>query len=60
MNRPEFVTDEHLQYLDDLRESGETNMFGAPQYVQDEFGVDSNTSVQITSYWMKTFGKDDR
>jgi hypothetical protein len=27
--RPEFLTDEHFQFLDELRESGEINMFGA-------------------------------
>jgi len=26
--RPDFITDEHLKYLDDLRESGDTNMWG--------------------------------
>ena len=38
-DRPEIVTDEMLEYLDDLRESGETNMFGAGPYVQREFGL---------------------
>ena len=28
-----------FEYLDDLRESGVTNMFGAGPYVQDEFGL---------------------
>jgi len=31
--RPEIVTDEHLDYLDELRESGVTNMFGAGAYL---------------------------
>ena len=29
MNKPENCRDEQLDYLDDLRESGVTNMFGA-------------------------------
>lgn len=33
MERPEGLTDDHLEYLDELRESGVTNMFGARPYV---------------------------
>jgi hypothetical protein len=60
MSRPDYVNDEHLKYLDDLRESGLTNMFGAVPYIKEEFGLDRKTSRQILSYWMETFGKDDR
>ena len=37
--RPEGLTDEMLEYLDMLRESAVTNMFGAAPYLQDEFGM---------------------
>lgn len=57
MERPDFVTEEHLEYLDDLRESGATNMFGAGTYVQREFGLSSQTSRSILSYWMETFSE---
>jgi len=60
MERPEFVTEEHLKYLDNLRESGITNMFGAAPFVQDAFGLDKVVSINILSYWMKTFGDEDR
>lgn len=53
--RPEIVTDEHLEYLDDLRESGVTNMFGAAPYVQECFGVSRTESRTILTYWMETF-----
>lgn len=59
-DRPEIVTDEHLEYLDDLRDSGVTNMYGAPAYVEEEFDVDSRDSKTIVQYWMDSFGKDDR
>lgn len=49
------VTLKHLEYLDGLRESGETNMFGATSYVQSEFDVDKHEAKKILSYWMKTF-----
>lgn len=60
-SRPEFITDEHLEYLDELRESGATNMFGARPYIEREFPeLTSGQSSTILSYWMKTFGKDNR
>lgn len=58
--RPEFLTDEHLEYLDDLRESGQTNMFGAGQWVQEAFGVDRKSSQAIVLYWMKTFSQRNK
>jgi len=60
MARPEYVTIEHLLYLDELRESGETNMFGATSYIVDEFEVKKDLAMKILRYWMESFGKDDR
>lgn len=55
--RPSFVTNDHLAYLDDLRESGLTNMFGAAPYVVEEFpDLDIQQARQALSYWAKTFG----
>jgi len=58
--RPDFVSDEHLEYLDDLRESGVTNMFGAGPYVQKEFMLNKDEARDIVLYWMKSFGKPGR
>ena len=56
-SRPDFVTDEHLEYLDGLRESGVTNMFGARAYLLDEFdALEEKEAGKILTYWMKTFG----
>ena len=49
------VTVEHFRYLDDLRESGETNMFGARPYLAEEFGLDKTFSGAVLSAWMDTF-----
>ena len=57
MTKPEFMTDEHLGYLDDLRESGVTNMFGAATYLVDDFPLDKRQAREILSYWMETFGE---
>jgi hypothetical protein len=55
--KPEIVTEEHLQYLDELRESGETNMYGARPYLIQEFGLSKDDAATVLSYWMKTFGE---
>lgn len=40
-------------YLDDLRESGITNMYGAPSYVREEFGVGKREAMYLVSSWMR-------
>lgn len=57
IERPESATDDVLEYLDDLRESGETNMFGATPYLMDDFDMDMQEARAALSYWMKTFGE---
>jgi hypothetical protein len=53
--RPDFCDDEHLEYLDALRESGVTNMFGAGPYLEDEFCMEPEAARAILAYWMRTF-----
>jgi len=60
--RPEFVTDAdeclYLGFLDDLRESGETNMYGAVPYLLDEFTeLSKDQAGQVLFYWMHTFSE---
>lgn len=52
----EFI-DEVLEYLDLLRETGVTNMYGAAPYIVDEFNVDKYTARKLLGHWMKTFSK---
>lgn len=49
------IKEEWLLYLDDLRESGVTNMYGAGEYLQDEFELGRREANQVLSHWMKTF-----
>ncbi len=46
---------EHKEYLDELRESGVTNMFGAGIYLQEEFGLDRREAREVLAEWMNTF-----
>lgn len=55
--RPELVTDEHLEYLDTLRDSGVTNMWGAGEYLEKRYEIDDKTASTILFYWMKSFGE---
>jgi hypothetical protein len=50
-----IATPEHLEYLDELRESGETNMFGAAPYLEIVFEVTRSQARTILKYWMETF-----
>lgn len=58
--RPDYVTEEHLEFLDELRESGVTNMLGARSYILKEFAVSKEIATQILTYWMETFGDESR
>ena len=42
-------------YLDDLRESGVTNMYGAGEYLIDEFDMDEKYARKVLIKWMKTY-----
>lgn len=55
--RPEKVLDEHLEYLDELRESGITNMFGACPYLMEEFDLSNTDAADVLMYWMKSFSE---
>lgn len=53
--RPEGMTEDHFIYLDDLRESGRTNMWGAAQYLEDEMDVPRMDAKKYLTHWMETF-----
>jgi hypothetical protein len=58
--RPDSVTDERLEYLDELRESSVVNMYGAGEYVENKFDVDRKEAKEVVTYWMETFGNEER
>lgn len=59
MNAPyEYTSDEERQYflfLDALRESGVTNMFGAGPYLADHFDLSRSEANEVLGKWMTTF-----
>lgn len=48
---------EVFEFLDDLRDSGVTNMFGARPYIVEEFDIEPEEAGQLLSKWMKTFSE---
>lgn len=58
--RPEYATDELLEYLDELRISGVTNMFGAGAYLREEFALSRNEANIALAYWMTTFAERNK
>jgi len=54
-DRPISVTDEALVYLDELRESGATNMFGAAQYLERDMDMNRREAKEVLLYWMDNF-----
>ena len=46
---------EYYVFLEDLRESGITNMFGSPQFLRDTFDVGRRTSMKIVASWMENY-----
>ena len=56
--KPDKLLDEHLEFLDELRDSGVTNMFGARPYLHRAYPDLSLTECgTILSYWMHTYGE---
>ena len=54
-----FSKNEVFLYLEELRESGETNMFGAVPYLQERFQMHYEDAKDMLSLWMKSYNKND-
>ena len=53
------MQEEYNEYLTELRDSGETNMFGAAPYLMSEFGLDKREAKTACLEWMRTFKEKD-
>ena len=53
--------EEQFVFLDRLRESGVTNMFGATSYLERAFpSLTHREAIEVLSKWMETFGERER
>lgn len=46
-------------YLERLRRSGDTNMYGAAPWLEAAFGLSHAEAVDILCDWMKNYNRDD-
>ena len=46
---------EYYVYLEDLRQSGETNMYGSAPYLREEFGLGRREAINIVTSWMNNY-----
>lgn len=52
MKKPECCNEKYLNYLDELQQSGITNMYGAEAYLVKEFNLCQLDARNILRYWM--------
>ena len=50
---------QYYEYLDFLRESGVTNMFGAAPYLEDRFDLSRQQAKNILIEWMEQYGVEE-
>jgi len=46
---------EYYVFLEELRQSGVTNMFGATPYLREEFGLGRREAITILGSWMDNY-----
>ena len=51
---------EVLTYLNMLRDSGATNMFGAVPYIEEEFDLNSKEARSLLTLWMANFNDEGK
>ena len=49
------LAEEVFPYLDELRQSGIINMYGASPYIMETFDVNKHTARKLLSAWMDQF-----
>ena len=49
------TTNEHYEFLDMLRETGQINMFGAGSHLMDQFDLTKYEANRILLSWMETY-----
>ena len=54
-----MTTNKYWLYLESLRQSGVTNMFGASPYLAQAFGISLEEADKILIDWMKNYNRED-
>ena len=54
------LTEEHKEFLIDLRDSGVTNMWGATPYIEARFNITRKEASDILLQWIKSFDEQSK
>lgn len=58
LQEPAMMTSAHTEFLNELKTSGQTNMFGAKDFLMDEFiDLKEKEAKDILLYWMAVSSK---
>ena len=57
MTHTKVELEEAFEFLEELRESGVTNMYGAAPYVAAEFHISNSEAREILGKWMESYRK---
>ena len=52
------ISNEVFLYLEELKESGETNMYGAHQYVMEDFEISKPLAIKLVKTWMDSYNEE--
>ena len=50
-----YDASEYFDVLNQIRESGKINMFGAPKVLQETFGLSKGEALYVFQEWTKEF-----
>lgn len=53
------TTNKYWLFLEQLRRSGVTNMYGATPYLMIAFGLSQNEAMNVLADWMKNYNEAD-
>ena len=57
MTHTKVELEEAFEFLEDLRQSGVTNMYGAAPYLAAEFHISNSEAREILGKWMESYRK---
>lgn len=57
MDRQDEKQEEYFRFLDNLRKGGRINMFEAPFFLQDTYGLTRAEAKKIFATWAETFSQ---
>ena len=54
-----MTNNKYWLFLESLRQSGVTNMYGAVPYLQEAFRIDKEDAKRILADWMINYNRED-